>query len=173
MSRLKHHVNILNSFKTRNNVLKIFKSDNHKFNVIWNQNKNLFVFENAVYDLNIDDFINPKPDDYMNSSCGYNFEMGYYSDLDTLENIEIARRDIQNFIKGIVLNENYEYLMKYLSSFLKQENKEELAHFFLGTGRNAKGTLTTLTKNTLGNYWGELSMDFFIIQIIIKALFIV
>jgi phage/plasmid-associated DNA primase len=48
-----------------------------------------------------------------------------------------------------------------MSSFLKQENKEEKGYFWLGKGRNGKGTSTDGLRNVLGNYWGELSIDYY------------
>ena len=36
------------------NILKIFQADNYVADVKWNENKNLFVFENCVYDLEKD-----------------------------------------------------------------------------------------------------------------------
>jgi hypothetical protein len=52
--------------------------------------------------------------------------------------------------------------MKQLSSFLKQENKEVFAYFWLGEGRNGKGTVIALLIMILGDYWGELSMDYYV-----------
>lgn len=160
-STRRNKINILNSYKTRVNIIKIFKTDNHKFNVVWNKNINLFIFENAVYDLENDNFVDANPDEYMNSSCGYEFNLEYFKDENVKNEINKIRVDITKFIKSIVAEVNYEYMMKYMSSFLKQENKEELAHFMLGSGRNGKGTLTSLAQNTLGKYWGELSMDYY------------
>jgi phage/plasmid-associated DNA primase len=144
----------LNTYNTRNNVIKIFKKDNYKSNVIWNRNENLFVFEDAVYDLEQGKFIKGNPDDFINHSCGL-FYNNTYSELQ----LQTATETIVNFIKSIIHEENYEYLMTLLSSFLKQENKEELAHFWLGNGRNGKGTLAELLQKTLGSYWCELSID--------------
>ena len=51
--------------------------------------------------------------------------------------------------------------MKTISSFLVQNNKEEKAYFWLGKGRNGKGTMSTLLRNTLNNYWGELNTEYY------------
>ena len=34
------------------------------------------------------------------------------------------------------------------------------AYFWLGAGRNGKGTLTALLKSVLGNYFGELNLAY-------------
>lgn len=44
---------------------------------------------------------------------------------------------------------------------MKQENLEEKAYFLTGRGRNGKGSLTTLLNNVLGNYWGELNIEYY------------
>jgi hypothetical protein len=44
---------------------------------------------------------------------------------------------------------------------LKQCNSEERAYFWLGLGRNGKGTLTALLKLALGNYFGELNLAYY------------
>ena len=41
---------------------------------------------------------------------------------------------------------------------MKQSNTEERAYFWLGNGRNGKGTITELLKLVLGKYFGELKM---------------
>ena len=41
--------------------------------------------------------------------------------------------------------------MTILSSFLYPGNKEEVAYFFKGTGRNGNGALVELLKVSLGN----------------------
>lgn len=160
--KIMYKLKALKSFNTRNNVIKIFKSDNYKSDVKWNQNTNIFVFENCIWSLDTQDFIMSDPNDYMNMSCGYTFNNEYFTDMEVQQSIHNAQEDIKQFINGIVKEENYEYLMKYMASFLKQDNKDETAHFFLGDGRNGKGTLTTLCKNALGSYWGELSTDYYV-----------
>jgi len=152
-NKYKFQINQLNFFKTRSNVLKIFKTDNHKFNINWNKNNNLFVFNNSIYDLEKGEFSEPNPEDYINLSCGYDY-------IKPKNYNEISLK-INNFIKSIIAESDYEYMMKVCSSFLYQENIDEKGYFWLGSGRNGKGTKTSLLKNTFGNYWGELSMSYY------------
>ena len=67
-------IKTLNTNKARTNILKIFQADNYVANVEWNTNKNLFVFENCIYDLETDTFVPSNPEDYINTSCGYKFD---------------------------------------------------------------------------------------------------
>ena len=149
-------IKTLNTNKTRENIIKIFKSDNYVEDVEWNKHINLFVFDDCIYDLYKGEFVDAKAEDYINLSCGYNYE------LEDFENIETVKEDIIKIFKSIVKNEEeYKYFMKTIASFLIQNNIEEKAYFWLGQGRNGKGTMTTLLRNTLKNYWGELNTEYY------------
>jgi phage/plasmid-associated DNA primase len=150
----KTKIDKLKTFNTRNNVIKIFKRDNYIQNINWNKNENLFVFEDAIYDLEKGEFVEGDFNDFINYSCGLNYKNNY-----TKEQLDKAKNTIIDFIKSIVDIDNFEYLMILMASFLKQENKEELAHFWLGNGRNGKGTLAEILMKSLGNYWAELNID--------------
>jgi phage/plasmid-associated DNA primase len=147
----------LNRFNFRKNVLGIFQTDNYVKNIKWNQNKNLFVFEDCVYDLSRGEFSDgTDPADYVNQSCGKPYRVA----LDAAS-VATAEREMETFLRGCVLPADYDYLLKLLASFLKQENKEERGHFMVGKGRNSKGTICEAVKNALGRYWGELNMDYY------------
>ena len=149
-------IKTLNTNKTRENIIKIFKSDNYVEVVEWNKQINLFVFDDCIYDLYKGEFVDAKPTDYINLSCGYNYK------LEDFDNIETVKEDIIKIFKSIVKNEEeYKYFMKTIASFLIQNNIEEKAYFWLGQGRNGKGTMTTLLRNTLKNYWGELNTEYY------------
>jgi hypothetical protein len=99
--------------------------------------------------------------------------------------VEEATANIKQFMLDITGGsvEHFEmanYLCKVMSTFLFQGNMEEKCYFLLGEGRNGKvcfishvvliftciyclhsqGTLTELLKNTLGMYFGELSINY-------------
>jgi len=146
----------------RESVAKIFMAMIHQPVIEWNNNPDWFVFQDCVYDLKNDTFIKTKPEDYILMTCGRkynNFKCNSKEEFDNL--VAEARRKLLKFFQGVVAKENYHYLMKYLSSFLRGLNKEEKAHFWLGEGRNSKGTITSLLKDVLGNYWGELNMEYY------------
>ena len=50
--------------------------------------------------------------------------------------------------------------MNTISSFLAQNNIEEKAYFWLGKGLNGKGTMSTILRNSLKYYWGELNTQY-------------
>ena len=56
-------------------------------------------------------------------------------------------------------HEDVKFVWKVCDSFLflKQNNPEEKAYFWLGKGE-MEGTISELLKAALGDYWGELEM---------------
>ena len=48
-----------------------------------------------------------------------------------------------------------------MGSSVIQSNSEEKAYFCKGEGRNGKGTLIKPFKNALGNYWGDLNINYY------------
>ncbi len=148
-------IQALDTENTREKVIKIIVSEHWRSfdDIKWNNNNNLFAFENKIYDLSIGCFIDPRPEQYINFTCGYNYIQDDYLE----EKIEIEK-----FCKSIVKDDNEkDYILKVFSTFLIQENKEEKAYFMTGVGRNGKGTLTTLTANAIGKYWGNLNIEYF------------
>lgn len=87
----------LNYNKTRENVIKIFKKDNYEEKVEFNKNKDLFIFEDCVYNLSLGEFVLPNKDDYMTLSCGYK----YNEDFDA-EEIENAKKILINSFVVVV-----------------------------------------------------------------------
>jgi hypothetical protein len=101
---LMSQIKTLNSNKTRTNVLKIFQADNYISVVEWNKNKNLFVFENCVYDLETDKFIPSNPEDYINTSCGYDYNEGEQKHfIDT-------KKKLKEFVNHILQESDQTYI---------------------------------------------------------------
>ena len=73
----------------------------------------------------------------------------------------MVKNNILKIFKSIVKDDQYSYFMKTISSFLIQNNIEEKAYFWLGKGRNGKGTMTTILRNVFKNYWGELNTEYY------------
>lgn len=144
----------------RNNVVKIIVDEHWKKDkeIKWNSNNNLFPFENKIYDLSLGRFIDPSPEQYINITCGYDY-------IDREDNYIDEKREVHNFIDSILLKENLKdekpFLLKVIASFLRQQNIDEIAYFLTGRGRNGKGTLSELIANTLGNFWGELNIEYY------------
>ena len=126
----------------------------------WNRDRHLFVFEDVIVDLTTCLSIDAVPEQYINMSCGFK----WVDDLHgyTEEEMAEARRFVKIFVFRLTENaEMSEFLMRIMSSFLYGKNVSEKAYFFLGQGRNGKGTLTALLQRAFGNYFGELQLEYF------------
>ena len=112
-----------------------------------NSNPKLIGFANGVYDLETHKFRNGNPNDYLTMSTGYEL---------VSENIPEVVDDIMDFMKDIMKNDDMkQYILKVLAYMLDGDKYLEQLWFFTGKGRNGKGTLCTLLKSTLGDYYYE------------------
>jgi phage/plasmid-associated DNA primase len=152
---LKCKIKSLDSSVFRNHVIDILKTENYIKEVKWNKDNNLFAFDDCIYNLKIGAFVKPDPKQYINWTTGYSYG-------DTKQEYLEQQTWCKTFINQILNNASTEaWIIKVLASFLKQENAEEKCHFWLGEGRNGKGTLTTLLKIALGKYFGELNLGYY------------
>jgi putative DNA primase/helicase len=62
------------------------------------------------------------------------------------------------------LYETARWFKKHLGSLLVAGNKEEKGYFWVGDGRNGKGTIDAMLISTLGNYYHKLQNEFFTVQ---------
>ena len=130
-------IKTLDNAKRRNDVIKILKQEFFVDKVEWNKNPNIFVFEDCIYDLSKGEFIKPEPEQYINMTCGY--ELGIKNGI--IPSFEEESKCIDKFILSIMDTEAKKlYILKVLSTFLKQKNTLEKCFFWLGKGRNGKGT---------------------------------
>ena len=154
----------LDSAKRRSDIIKVLKQEYYMADVKWNTNNNLFAFDDCIYDLEKGTFIMPHPEQYINVSCGYELGVKYdvINKIFTLPNLKVETEYIEKFLTEIMSsNETKHYLKKVMSSFLRQINAEEKCYFWLGKGRNGKGTLSKLLNLSLGNYYGELNIEYY------------
>ena len=152
----KSNMKTIGSCRRREDTMKIFKKNCYIKNIEWNRNKKLFVFEDCVFNLETGLF-QPRtnPEDYINQTCGYKYNIS-----NTPEEITEATDNIIEKINSMIYECDYEFLMTYLSSFLEGGNKDNIGMFWLGKGRNGKGSICDLARNAIGKYWGELSMNY-------------
>ena len=134
-------------------IIIIFRACISKTNIEWNKNPKLYIFDNAVYDLDKGEFIEPKKEDYMNLSCGYSY--------DFKNSYEKEIKIIDDFYSDCLDKDCKETLLIYNSSCLKRYNTDQVALFNTGCGGNGKGLNILLLKQCLGNYCKDLSMDYF------------
>jgi hypothetical protein len=150
----------INSYITRINILRVFQTSFYVKNIEWNRNRDLFVFEDMVYDLKSGGFIQGNPDDYVNMTCGYKYDFLFDN-----EQLIIARNGILKFVESITGGvDERDYMIKTYSRGLKQLNQCEKAYFIIGSGRNGKGTNSLLNSRALGDYFGTLNMEYYTVH---------
>jgi len=126
-------------------VLQRLENSTLKFN----EKPNLFAFNNAIFDLQLNKFIEPKPEQYISETCGYNYEADPELDAKKIKLMEI-------FKTILPLEYDLKLFLKYCSTGLTGTLIEKicLAH---GSGRNGKGLFQEFNKYALGNYFYALS----------------
>lgn len=139
----------------RKHIIDILQKEHYQSDIIWNNHPNLFAFDDCIYDLETQTQIEPKPEFYINITTGYSI-----GNLDLIS--KETKDEIKTTIQGLFDDEaTYKYVMKVMASFLKQGNQEEKCYFWLGKGRNGKGTLSTLLNSSFGNYFGNLNLGYY------------
>lgn len=130
--------------------LFIYKDDNNRsFDDILDNNTNLLVFKNGVYDLNCHKFRDGEPLDYTSLSTNI-----IYKEFNGNEK-EI--KEVNEFLKQILpIASVRKYVLKVLASCLCGENRDENAYFFTGEGGNGKSKFIELLLKTLGDYHCDL-----------------
>jgi hypothetical protein len=148
----------LDSFRFTESCMKWIRDAAYQETVDWNSDPDLCVFTDKVYNLKMGEFIEPSRAQFVTNTFGYAFEDGGDD-----EAVSEARRYIEEeFIPSIVESpEVARYIKIVMSSFLAQGNAEEKGHFWLGCGRNGKGTLSKILAMALGGYYGDLKLGFY------------
>jgi P4 family phage/plasmid primase-like protien len=129
--------------------IEIFSDYCNNFYDIVDNNKYLLGFNNGVYDFNLMQFRDSKPDDNISMTVGYD----YINEIDASYDKEKEER-LNNFLIDIQPDEIQRiFLLKYLSTCLIGENKDSLFVILLGKGRNGKSKINELLSYTLGKYY--------------------
>jgi P4 family phage/plasmid primase-like protien len=106
---------------------------------------NLIGFENGVYDLEVYEFREGRPEDYIAFTTGNNFveydeTHPYMLDVHGFLNKVFTKHDIKD------------YVMKVLASFMNGNIREERFHIWTGTGANGKSKIIELFESAFGDY---------------------
>lgn len=109
----------------------------------------LIGFENGVYDLEILEFREGRPEDFISFTTGTNY-VPYESE-------NVHQREIQTFLSQVFVKENIrEYVMLLLASFLNGSIREERFHIWTGSGSNSKSKTVDLFEQSFGEYCCKL-----------------
>ena len=130
--------------------------------------KNLIGFENGIYDLNKGIFRGGLPSDYISLSTQLSLPipktmlpLGIDDILEVVKEVECYNElndGLNDFLEKVFPNPDVrEYTIRFLSSCLSGEVREEKFYFWVGSGGNGKSKLVDLIEMALGDY--SRSMD--------------
>ncbi len=113
--------------------------------IIWNSSPFLFAFNNKIFDIKNNKFIQPYFNQYINLTTGYDYN-------DNQENKEENKKELDTLLIQIFPNENVRdyYLMALCSGLYGQQ--QEYIYICNGAGGNGKSLLNSLALNMLGEY---------------------
>lgn len=140
----------------------------NKFTEKLDDQKHLLGFENGVYDLNKSVFRGGLPSDYVSLSTQLTLPipkcmipvkideiLEIIKEIDHYEELMFGLND---FLKKVFPNPDVrEYTLRFLSSCLSGEVREEKFYFWTGSGGNGKSKLVDMIEFALGDY--SRSMD--------------
>jgi phage/plasmid-associated DNA primase len=145
-------LNMLYNKSFKNDVLSELGQFYSNSKIKFDQRPELLAFTNKIYNLDLCEWVDPSPEMYISITTGYDY---VESSLDEIENMEKWVSDLFD------TPEKTRYILKLLASCLYRNNREEKAHFWLGRGRNGKGTLKEMMNSCLGHYAGKLDLSYF------------
>lgn len=136
-----------------------------------NDQKNLIGFENGIYDLNKSIFREGLPSDYISLSTGIKLpvvpsdmpiNLEDLQDLSSsIEDYDELNNELDDFLEKVFPIESVrEYTMRFLSSCLSGEIREEKFYFWTGSGGNGKSKLIELIDFALGDYSRSMDVAF-------------
>lgn len=102
-------------------------------------------FDNGVYDLELKEFREGRPEDYISFSTGCNYNL--------YDAHHPFAKQMQTFVSQVLTKEHIkEYVLLLLSSFLNGNIREERFHIWTGSGSNGKSKLIDLFEQSFGDY---------------------
>lgn len=118
-------------------------------------NTKLIGFKNGVYDLQEGCFRTGTTQDRISKTTKIEYKQNASE-----ENIQFLESLFDSYFES---SETSYYFKKHLGSLLEGGNPEEKTYFWVGNGRNGKGTTDQLLRETLGDYYAEFSNEYFTI----------
>lgn len=117
------------------------------------EGRNLYAFDNGVVDLETGTFRNISSDDYVSTTCGYNYP--HTAD-------ESVKEEIMTFFRSIFASEDdVDYYLKILSYMLTGNKKFQEFYILRGEGANGKGLTINMMGHVMGKYMENLPASYF------------
>jgi len=117
------------------------------------EERNLYAFDNGVVELDTGIFRDISPDDYISTTCGYNYPRVA---------VESARGEVMAFFRSIFASEeDVDYYLKILSYMLTGNKKFQEFYILRGQGANGKGLTINMMGHVMGKYMKNLPTSYF------------
>ena len=148
LENFRKQISNLRQNKYRKNLTEDICNKLYDKTIVFNSKPNLFAFNNKIFDLANNLFIEPNPYDYISKTCGYDYDdcydMNKVKEYDALLDTIFPNKDNKN------------YYLECLSTGLTGHQVENL---FIATGQggNGKGVINSQMLKTTGNYGYKLS----------------
>jgi hypothetical protein len=137
----------LKDSKHRNGIMSIVSSLVTRDDIEFDQHPMLFAFNNKIYDLEAGYFIEPRPELYISSTCGWDYDDNYPS-----SRVDELRAVVASIFPNIDIRN---FALSFYASGMIAKLIEALV-VLIGTGRNGKGVLSGLMLSMLGPYGYKL-----------------
>jgi hypothetical protein len=139
---LKSKIEKLKCVSFKRDIEETYKEYGTNNNIQFDNNWQLFGFNNIVYDLEEGNFREYRYDDYISITCGYNWR----------EPTENELKEVNNLIYSIMpIKEERELFLQILCTGLDGKCLEKFV-IFNGSGGNGKGVIDDLLLKAVGNY---------------------
>ena len=116
-----------------------------KFEERLDANANLIGFENGVYDMELMEFRDGRPEDFITFTTGNDY-------VPFRENHHIVQRIYAYLCQVLPRVQVREYVLKLFASFINGAVKEQKFYIWTGSGSNSKSLLVELFEGSFGDY---------------------
>lgn len=140
--------------KSVRDLIKAVCSRDDFYEKYLNKNIHLFAFDNCLFDCNINEFRDIKPDDYISITAGYDYNH------DTVSNEYVDK--VKGIFKQIQPDKaKYQYLMDVSSMRMYGSNIFQQFYIFTGVGANGKSVWYNFMRHAFGSYIDKVNADTF------------
>lgn len=150
ITKLLQNINSMRKVCERKPIIEDITSFITNNNIEFDSNPYLFAFKNCVFDLKINQFVNPNPEFYITKTSGYSYDREYLQEktetLDALIDTIFPDQEVKDY---------------YLSILATGLCGLQIENCFIatGTGGNGKSLINSLMMKTAGQYAYKLPSD--------------
>jgi sulfur relay (sulfurtransferase) DsrC/TusE family protein len=146
----KNGIKKLSNNTTREAIAKVFMGILHVRDIKWDDDPNLFAFKNCIMDLRTGEFIQPRKEQYIKTTCNWSWDKDY--DMTKVNDIQVL---IESILPVKVVRD---YYLLFNGSCLTG-HKVQKVPINTGTGGNGKSLCRELVSGVVGGYGMKIPSD--------------